>query len=336
MNDKTIIRETSTVNYKVWVRCATFNHAPYITQTMDGFCIQQTDFPFICVIIDDASQDGAQEAISRYLQEHFNEVTKEETENYNLTLACHKVNANCHFAVFLLKKNHYSQGKMPLDYANRWKEHCSYVALCEGDDYWTDPHKLQRQSDALDANPRAVLVYTNFRCVGADGEPISRPLIETFPLRSHSGDNLTTLFRYGNYVMTLTTMCRNEVWHTRAYRNCPHKKDFGLTLAAGLMGDFIWLPEQTACYRSLESGMIRSGLRQGVHWAQDIYRYYARLVMCGQCKPLSFRQRCRNTTLILMRAITRKDKHLKKDTLKASPLSYLLLPIAIIKLKFKI
>ena len=161
MNDKTIIRETSTVNYKVCVLCATFNHAPYITQTMDGFCIQQTDFPFICVIIDDASQDGAQEAISRYLQEHFNEVTKEETENYNLTLACHKVNANCHFAVFLLKKNHYSQGKMPLDYANRWKEHCSYVALCEGDDYWTDEHKLQKQADALDATPQATLVYSH-------------------------------------------------------------------------------------------------------------------------------------------------------------------------------
>ena len=145
MNDKTVNCQISTAKYKVCVCCATFNHAPYITATLDGFCRQQTDFPFICVIIDDASQDGAQEAISRYLQEHFNEVTKEETGNYNLTLACHKVNANCHFAVFLLKKNHYSQGKMPLDYANRWKEHCSYVALCEGDDYWTDPHKLQKQ-----------------------------------------------------------------------------------------------------------------------------------------------------------------------------------------------
>lgn len=333
MNDKTIIRETSTVNYKVCVLCATFNHAPYITQTMDGFCIQQTDFPFICVIIDDASQDGAQETISRYLQEHFNEVTKEETENYNLTLACHKVNANCHFAVLLLKKNHYSQGKIPLDYANRWKEHCSYVALCEGDDYWTDPHKLQRQSDALDANPRAVLVYTNFRCVGADGEPISRPLIETFPLRSHSGDNLTTLFRYGNYVMTLTTMYRREVWDSEAYKCRPHNMDLSLTMSAALMGDFIWMPEQTACYRSLESGMVRSNLQKGLRWIQDIYRYYAGLVMNGQCKPLSLGQRIHLTTLILMRALKKKEHQLKKDVLRACPLSYLLLPVAFVKFK---
>lgn len=335
MNDKTIIRETSTVNYKVCVLCATFNHAPYITQTMDGFCIQQTDFPFICVIIDDASQDGAQEAISRYLQEHFNEVTKEETENYNLTLACHKVNANCHFAVFLLKKNHYSQGKMPLDYANRWKEHCSYVALCEGDDYWTDEHKLQKQADALDATPQATLVYTNFRVIDGDGKPISRPHIKEFPRRSHSGDNLPTLLRYGNYVMVLTTMYRYEVVQSDAYKNCPYGMDFSTTLAASLIGDFIWMPEQTGCYRSLESGMIMSSLRKDVHWPQDIYRYYAGLVMNGQCKPLSLGQRIHLTTLILRRALARKDRQLKKDTLSASLLSYLLLPVAYINWKLK-
>ena len=322
--------------YKVCVKCATFNHSAYIKATMDGFCIQNTNFPFVCVIIDDASTDGNQTIIKHYMHENFEEAEESIADDYCRLVAQHKENRNCNFVVYLLKENHYSQGKMPLKYSEAQMNQSQYIAMCEGDDYWTDKHKLQKQADALDANPQAVLVYTNFRVIDGEGNPIGRPLIERVPGRSHSGDNLPTLLRYGNYVMTLTTMCRNEVWHTRAYRNCPHKKDFGLTLAAGLMGDFIWLPEQTACYRSLESGMIRSGLRQGVHWAQDIYRYYARLVMCGQCKPLSFRQRCRNTTLILMRAITRKDKHLKKDTLKASPLSYLLLPIAIIKLKFKI
>jgi hypothetical protein len=111
--------------------------------------------------------------------------------------------------------------------------------------------------------------------------------------------------------------------------------DFALTLSAALMGDFIWLPEQTGCYRILESGITRTGHRNGVTWAQDIYRYYAGLVMNGQCKPLSLVQRINHTTLILMRALVRKDRQLVKDTLRSSPLSCLLLPIAYVRLKLK-
>ena len=101
------------------------------------------------------------------------------------------------------------------------------------------------------------------------------------------------------------------------------------------MGDFIWLPEQTACYRSLESGMVRSNLQKGLRWIQDIYRYYAGLVMNGQCKPLSLGQRIHLTILILMRALSRKDHQLKKNTLSVCPLSCFLLPIAFIRLKIK-
>ena len=325
-----------TSRFKVCVRCATFNHAPYIAQTMDGFCMQQTSFPYVCVIIDDASKDGAQEVIRQYMKTQFeNTEIAEDPENYQLLTARHKGNQNCHFVVYLLKRNHYSQGKMPLAYGDKWKEQTQYVALCEGDDYWTDAKKLQRQSDALDANPHAVMVYTNFKCVGANGEHISRPLIKSFPQRSHSGDNLPTLFRYGNYILTLTTMYRHEVWNSESYKSRPNNMDFSLTMSAALMGDFIWMPEQTACYRSLEYGMVKTSLRKGVHFAQDIYRHYALLAMHGQCKPLSFTQHIRITTLILMRALKKKDRQLKKNVLSVSPLSYLLLPIAFVRLKIK-
>jgi hypothetical protein len=99
------------------------------------------------------------------------------------------------------------------------------------------------------------------------------------------------------------------------------------------MGDFIWLPEQTACYRSLDGGITLSNKRKGVHWLQDVYRYYAGLVINGQCKPLSLGQRIHLTTLILMRALKKKDHQLKKDVLRACPLSYLLLPVAFVKFK---
>ena len=109
--------------------------------------------------------------------------------------------------------------------------------------------------------------------------------------------------------------------------------DFALTLSAALMSDFIWLPEQTGCYRILENGIIQSGRRKGAHWVQDIYRYYAGLVMTGRCKPLSLGQRIHLTILILRNALLRKDVQLKIYTLKSNRLSYLLLPVAYVRLK---
>ena len=322
-------------HFKVSVWCNTYNQTSYIKDTMDGFCMQQTSFPFVCLIMDDASTDGEPEVIKQYLNDHFDTEWTKETDDYHLTLARHQVNKNCFFAVYLLKYNHYSIKKRRLKYYREVTDEIDYVALCEGDDYWTDAHKLQKQADALDANPQVTLVYTNFQTIDGEGNPISRPFIKDFPGRSHSGDNLPTLLRYGNYIMLLTSMYRYKVLESEYRANCPVRMDFDTTMCAALMGDFIWMPEQTACYRSLESGMVRSNLQKGLRWIQDIYRYYAGLVMNGQCKPLSLGQRIHLTILILMRALSRKDHQLKKNTLSVCPLSCFLLPIAFIRLKIK-
>ena len=321
--------------YKVCVWCNTYNQASYIKDTMDGFCMQQTNFPFACLIMDDASTDGEPEVIKQYLNDHFDTEWTKETDDYHLTLARHQENKNCYFAVYLLKYNHYSIKKLRLKYYREVTDEIDYVAFCEGDDYWTDEHKLQKQADALDANPQATLVYTNFQTIDGEGDPISRPFIKDYPGRSHSGDNLPTLLRYGNYIMVLTSMYRYKVWKSESFANCPIKMDFALTLSAALMGDFIWLPEQTGCYRILESGMIQTGRRKGDDWGQVIYRYYAGLVMNGRCKPLSLGRRVHLTTLILKMALLKKDVQLKKDTLKSNRLSYLLLPVAYVRLKYE-
>ena len=320
-------------HFKVSVYCNTFNQTSYIKDTMDGFCMQQTNFPFVCMIMDDASTDGEPEVIKQYLNDYFDTEWTKETDDYHLTVARHQKNKNCYFAVYLLKYNHYSIKKRRLRYYKELTDEIDYVALCEGDDYWTDKHKLQKQADALDANPQATLVYTNFQTIDAEGNPIIRPFIKDFPGRSHSGDNLPTLLRYGNYIMVLTSMYRYIVFESEFLTNCPVRMDFNTTMCAALMGDFIWLPEQMGCYRILESGITRTSQRRGENWLHDIYRYYAGLVMNGQCKPLSFGQRINLTTLILIRALKKKDRQLKKDTLSASKLAPLLLPVAYIKLK---
>lgn len=151
------------IEFKVWVRCITYNHAPYITEALDGFCMQQTDFPFVCTIYDDASTDGEQEILRAYLQEHFNledkDVTRyDETDDYTLVFAQHKENRNCFFAVYYLKYNHYRVKKSKYPYQRDWY-YIKYEAICEGDDYWTHPKKLQRQVDFLDSHPEHSLCF---------------------------------------------------------------------------------------------------------------------------------------------------------------------------------
>ena len=152
------------VEFLVCVNCITYNHGAYIRDTMNGFCMQQTDFPFVCVIVDDASTDGNQDVIKAYLAEHFDLddgaiVRNEETENYYLTFARHKTNQNCHFAVHFLKENYYSIRKPKTAYFKGWYDNARYIALCEGDDYWTAPFKLQKQVDFLESHPDYSLIF---------------------------------------------------------------------------------------------------------------------------------------------------------------------------------
>lgn len=140
--------------FQVGVICLTYNHSAYIEETMNGFTMQQTCFPYICCIIDDASTDGEPEVIRQYLEKDFDLEDKliarhEETDDYTMLFARHKKNQNCFFVVFLLKYNHNSIKKSKFAYISEWTN-SKYTALCEGDDYWISGDKLQMQISFLE------------------------------------------------------------------------------------------------------------------------------------------------------------------------------------------
>lgn len=112
----------------VSISCITYNHEKFIRQCIEGFLMQKTNFPIEILIFDDASTDGAQQIIQEYASKDHRIIT------------------------FLQNENQWSKGKYGLlDWlfpAAKGK----YIALCEGDDYWTDPLKLQKQVDFLEAN----------------------------------------------------------------------------------------------------------------------------------------------------------------------------------------
>lgn len=159
--------DKSSAEWRVCVSCFTYNQASYILECLNGFTIQETTFPFVCTIVDDASTDGEQDVIKKYLEDNFNlddhsVVRNEETEDYVLTFAQHKTNINCYFAVLFLKYNHYSIKKTKLPYLLEWQEYSKYIAKCEGDDFWTHPLKLQKLTAFLESHPKYVLACHRF------------------------------------------------------------------------------------------------------------------------------------------------------------------------------
>lgn len=168
-------------NYKVLVRCFTYNQSKYIEDALNGFAMQQTNFPFVCLVMDDCSTDGEQEVLKSWMTCECDMEKAEyiEIELSKIILVPHKSKANCTFAFYLLKQNLYGTGKkMPL--VTPWREHCEYEALCEGDDYWISPLKLQKQADYLDSHPECGIVGSTKRSyIQQDGKFVEDPKTES-------------------------------------------------------------------------------------------------------------------------------------------------------------
>ena len=152
--------------FMVCTRCMTYNQELFIEDAMNGFAMQQTSFPFVTAIVDDASTDNNAKVITNYLRENFDlddkSVAYEEEKEYgHIFFTRHKINKNCFFAVILLKENQYSQKKSKLPYFQQWLDKAKYHAFCEGDDFWIDRHKLQCQVDFLETHPDYKLVFHN-------------------------------------------------------------------------------------------------------------------------------------------------------------------------------
>ncbi len=143
----------------VSIHCATFNHKKYIRQCLNGFVMQKTNFPFIAIVIDDASTDHEQEVLWDFINKEldFSSFQKDETNDYIKVVAQHKTNLNCTLVFYLLKYNHYSIKKSKRPYLEEWNISSKYFAYCEGDDYWTDEHKLQKMISFLETHPKYVL-----------------------------------------------------------------------------------------------------------------------------------------------------------------------------------
>lgn len=124
----------------VSIRCSVYNHEPYLRQCLDGFVMQKTNFAFEAIVHDDASTDKSADIIREYAAK-YPDIIKPIYET----------------------ENQYSKhdGSKRRIMNNAICQTAKYIAFCEGDDYWTDPLKLQKQFDFMEANPEYTLCFHN-------------------------------------------------------------------------------------------------------------------------------------------------------------------------------
>ncbi len=156
----------------VSICCITYNHEKYIKDAIEGFLMQKTSFPIEIIIYDDASTDKTVDIIKEY-EAKYSELF------------------NCMYQ----KENQYSKGvrgivaKFTFPLAKG-----KYIALCEGDDYWTDSNKLQKQVDFLEVNPEYTMCFHGAEVL-CDGVGKINGLYEDLENRDYTGHDIFPTWR---------------------------------------------------------------------------------------------------------------------------------------------
>lgn len=213
----------------VSICCATYNHSSYIRQCLDGFVTQKTSFSFEVIVHDDASTDGTQDIIREFAA-RYPDIIKPIYQT----------------------ENQYSKGvRINLTYIfPRIKG--KYVAICEGDDYWTDPYKLQKQVDFLESHPDYVMCSSRF-----DKYWQESGLLEEDPDKKFKGADydLQNLIGGKWLTQTLTVMYRRSALDLKRYEQYGMSLDMILFYELLKHGKGYCFPEVMGVYRYHKGGV---------------------------------------------------------------------------------
>lgn len=243
----------------VFVRCMTFNHEAYIKDALNGFVMQQTNFPFVVAIVDDASTDDNVKVIERFIKEHCEceaDYIKEEIYGRVIKTAV-KNNPNCILCAVLLYENHYRK-KAKRPYYAQYEDAAKYIAMCEGDDYWTDPLKLQKQVDFMEANPEYSITSHRYTIYNHEERVFTQDYLAD--LFEDKKNVFGVAFERKNYLdypymQTMTVMYKNDCLNYDYYTKLPIKGDLSLFYVSLLGGKGYCLNFDGAVYRRSNTGV---------------------------------------------------------------------------------
>lgn len=210
--------ENSRPVVSIW--CLVYNHEHYIERCLKGFVMQKTNFIFEAIIHDDASTDRSADIIRQY-------ATKYPTI----------------IKPILETENQYSKNIGALETIMKRSMRGKYIAICEGDDYWTDPNKLQKQFDYLENHPSVNIAVHNAVCLYSDGRS------ELFNKHIKTGVyNIRKCLRMKWFTPTASYLYRNNFELSTLWSEKGCNGDMAILFSNLMLGDLYYSDETMSVY----------------------------------------------------------------------------------------
>lgn len=240
----------------VSIVCIAYNQEKYIRNTLDGFVNQETNFKYEVLIHDDASSDRTADIIMEYANKYPNLIKP-----------------------IIQKENQYSKGINAQTVFNYSRINGKYVAYCEGDDYWSNNKKLQKQFDNMEKHSDCSICVHNTQCIDKNGKVLLQnfPRIPIKPGIISAAEYIHDELCVSNWLFqTSSYFIRREVidfWREKFHNPYP-MGDLPLVLLALQFGDCFYIDEVYSCYRK-DSGGAMSRLRNDTSAA---IQYYEKII----------------------------------------------------------
>lgn len=220
-------------NILVSVICNTYNQEDYIADALDGFLMQRTNFVFEVLVHDDASTDRTAEIVRQY-EKKYPEIIRPVYRTENL----------------------YSKN-LPNGQIERARG--KYIAICEGDDYWIDPDKLQKQVDLLEKHPECDVCAHSAYVVNAE----TKKRIGIIAPRNSIGiiEVKDVIEGGGGFVATNSLVVRKSFYDNPPEFRQFYMIDYSLQIASSLRGGMLFLPDYMSAYRYMAKSSWTSRMR---------------------------------------------------------------------------
>ncbi|OYU66426.1 MAG: glycosyl transferase family 2 [Cytophagaceae bacterium BCCC1] len=235
----------------VSVHLLTYNHAKFIAQSIESVVNQQTSFPFEIVIGDDHSTDGTSQIVDQYAAQYPDLIK----------VVRGKTNGGPQPNSIRILEN--SQGK--------------YMAALEGDDYWIDPLKLQKQADFMEQNPDFAICFTNTRVEFFENN--EEPFLlntniekDVFELKDLIAETEVWFMGTATLFYTMSSIFPVQPWFHKTKSG-----DIPMIMLAARHGKIKYLPDVTAAYRRHAAGASNTDHKDDAKFLENRIMMYTNL-----------------------------------------------------------